>query len=192
MSWSRYYEVHRSRPPRQLLLDVLDCAGPGEGRQALDLGAGTGRETLALLEAGWRVLAVDAEQAAIDIIRGDAAVYGDRLETAVGSYDEVALPPAELVHASYSLPFVAADRFQAAWSRVLAALEPGGWLLVDLFGVEDSWNDGSGALTFHTREQVLALLAGLEVEQLDEEERDGEAVSGPKHWHAFHVVARRR
>lgn len=153
MTWSRYYEVHRSRPPRQLLLDVLDRAGPGEGRQALDLGAGTGRETLALLEAGWRVLAVDAEQAAIDIIRGDAAVYGDRLETAVGSYDEVPLPPAELVHAS--------------------------------------WNDGSGALTFHTREQVLALLAGLDVEQLDEEERDGEAVSGPKHWHAFHVVARR-
>jgi hypothetical protein len=32
---------------------------------------------------------------------------------------------------------------------------------------------------------------GFEIERFEEEEKDGEACSGPKHWHLFHVLARR-
>jgi hypothetical protein len=46
-------------------------------------------------------------------------------------------------------------------------------------------------MTFHTREEVVALLDGFDIRRLDEQDEDGEAVSGPKHWHVFHVVASR-
>jgi hypothetical protein len=37
------------------------------------------------------------------------------------------------------------------------------------------------------------MLAALEVEMLDEVERDGKNAFGePKYWHVFHVVARKR
>jgi hypothetical protein len=37
--------------------------------------------------------------------------------------------------------------------------------------------------------QARTLFDGWTIERFDEEEEDGEACSGPKHWHVFHVVA---
>ena len=47
-------------------------------------------------------------------------------------------------------------------------------------------------MTFVSREEALALLAGLDVEMFDEEEADGVTPRGnAKHWHIFHIVARK-
>ena len=46
-------------------------------------------------------------------------------------------------------------------------------------------------MTFHSADQARALLDGLEIVHWDEEDADGTAYTGPKHWHVFHVVARR-
>ncbi|GAB3192593.1 hypothetical protein [Nesterenkonia suensis] len=46
-------------------------------------------------------------------------------------------------------------------------------------------------MTFHTREQVEAVVAGLEVLQLQEHEFDRPSGRGPKHWHRYDVIARR-
>ena len=47
-------------------------------------------------------------------------------------------------------------------------------------------------MTFLSRPEVDGLLDSLEVERLVEVEEDGRtAVGTPKHWHLFHVVARR-
>lgn len=47
-------------------------------------------------------------------------------------------------------------------------------------------------MTHHTRAEAEKLLAPLVVERFYEEERDGTTVSGaPKHWHIFHIVARK-
>jgi hypothetical protein len=44
-----------------------------------------------------------------------------------------------------------------------------------------------------THEDVVALLAGCDIEVLRIEERDDSSdVREPKHWHRFHVVARKR
>jgi hypothetical protein len=39
------------------------------------------------------------------------------------------------------------------------------------------------------RTEAEALFDGWTVERFEEEENDGEACSGPKHWHLFHVIA---
>ena len=47
-------------------------------------------------------------------------------------------------------------------------------------------------LTFHTRAEVDTLLADWEVELLGEEEDDSVTPRGTeKHWHIWHIVARR-
>ena len=38
--------------------------------------------------------------------------------------------------------------------------------------------------------EAQGLFEGWAVERFEEEENDGDACSGPKHWHLFHVVAR--
>lgn len=45
-------------------------------------------------------------------------------------------------------------------------------------------------MTFHDADAARALFDGLELECFVEEE-DGEAFEGPKHWHVFHVIAKR-
>ena len=58
-----------------------------------------------------------------------------------------------------------------------------------LFGPRDTWaNDPK--MNFHDRTAVEALLDGLEIVDLQEQDSDGDAVTGPKHWHVLEFVAR--
>lgn len=106
------------------------------------------------------------------------------------SYAEAVFPRAHLIHAGYSLPFCDPGQFPALWSRLRGALAPGGIFAGQLFGVRDSWA-ADPTMTFHDPDQVNDLLDGMEILQLRETERDGEASSGPKHWHIYDILAQR-
>lgn len=163
----------------------------GRDRFAIDLGCGPGSETLAMLAHGWRVLAVDAEPEAIDILRNRVpAEHRDRLQTVVAPMHEVDLPHAELVHAGFSLPFCSRPQFAAIWQSLTTAVADGGRFAGQLFGERDSWA-GSPGMTFLAMAELEVLLDGWTVESLEEVDEDGTAVSGPKHWHLWHVIARR-
>ncbi len=55
--------------------------------------------------------------------------------------------------------------------------------------MRDSWSQDP-ALTSHTADEVNSMLAGLTIDYFEELEHDSHAVSGPKHWHLFKVIAR--
>jgi tellurite methyltransferase len=164
--------------------------GAGEGRTAVDLGCGSGVDALALLERGWAVTAIDRDEAGLGMLRRRVpdSVTG-QVTIACGGFAGIALPPAQLVHAGFSLPFCAPGHFMAVWKEIRGALQPGGVFAGQLFGVRDSWA-GSLRMSFHCAEQVAELLDGLEVLYLGESEWDGEAVSGVKHWHIFDIMFR--
>jgi hypothetical protein len=47
-------------------------------------------------------------------------------------------------------------------------------------------------MSFHTRPEAEALLSDLEIIEFTEEDADGHVADGsPKHWHVFHILARR-
>jgi hypothetical protein len=75
------------------------------------------------------------------------------------------------------------------WRQIRRALVPGGIFAGQLFGTRDSWA-GDPGMTFQDRSEVTRLLDGLEILELHEAERDGEAHSGPKHWHTYDILAR--
>ena len=188
-SWDDYYNKIQGREPRQLLLDALEKFPAQASLHAIDLGCGDGTDTALLLARGWNVLAVDGESSAIKRLMEKAPKEGQvRLQTQVAKFEEVALPPADLIHASYSLPFCHPDRFSALWDKITNALKPGGRFAGQFFGVRDSWVNETD-MTFHTEEQVRVMLEKLETEYFHEQDEDGEAASGPKHWHVFTVIA---
>ncbi len=47
-------------------------------------------------------------------------------------------------------------------------------------------------MTFHTSEDVRALLKDFDILILREDEGIGGSFSGSKYWHIFHIVARKR
>jgi tellurite methyltransferase len=203
MEWRAYYSATADRPTRATLLFALDRfeqerrnEAPGRPDLAIDLGCGNGNDTAELLRRGWRVLAIDAEPAAIEgLLQNKASLAPNHLETRVARFEEFDLPPAQLINSSFALPLCPPDAFHRLWARIVAALEPGGRFAGQFFGDRDSWaNPGSGkaGMTFLTREAAQALLQDLEIELFEEEENDSVTRRGSsKHWHVFHIVARK-
>jgi len=193
-----YYAATQDGAPRATLLRAL--AGfaaedaPPAPRLAIDLGCGTGRDTVELLRLGWRVLAIDAEAAAIAALRArpEAHEAGARLETHVARFEAIDLPPVDLVNSSFALPLCPPESFPDLWQRIRAALRPGGRIACQLFGPRDSWAGRQPPVTIHDRAAIMGLLDGFAIEMLEEEESDSVTPRGrPKHWHIFHVVARK-
>lgn len=191
VDWADYYAGTESRSLRPLLAGALELA-PRPGT-AIDLGSGSGLETLELLARGWRVISVDAEpDAARRLIAQVSPAAAERLEIRTVAFEDLKeLPAADLVHAALSLPFCRPEDFDRVWKVATRCLRPGGLIAADLFGRRDSWADAGNSWTFHGQDDVDRLLTGLEVLDVGEEEYDGPAFSGPKHWHLFHVFARR-
>jgi tellurite methyltransferase len=193
--WTNYYGAV-GLEPRTTLLEALrrfDKEG-SRGRFAVDLGCGTGGDTVELLRRGWQVLALDGQAEAIDRLLALDLAEDERarLEARVSRFERAAWPPADLVNASFALPFCLPVDFPAVWGRIEDSLFPGGRFSGHLFGDRDEWSDEDD-MTFQTRAEAEALLSRLEVELFDEVEEDGStAVGKQKHWHLFHVVARRR
>ncbi|MEK8226071.1 hypothetical protein NKG05_08320 [Oerskovia sp. M15] len=86
-------------------------------------------------------------------------------------------------------PYARPDDFSRVWAAVRRGLQPRAWLAVNLFGVDDSFA-GTIDGTFLTRDEAEALFDGLDLVAFREENEDGPAFSGPKHWHVFDVIAR--
>jgi len=198
--WDGYYRTVVSREPRDTLLAALAEAGPVEelGRDgsaplAIDLGCGDGTDTVALLEAGWRVLAIDSSPDFPGYLlpRVRLPEQRDRLELQVADFRTADLPRCDLLHAGFSLFFCPPADFPAVWRRVRAALAPGAVLSVHLLGPEDSWHDWPGVTT-HDRAEVADLLSGLHVVTVQEVHEDGWSFAGEKHWHRWHILARNR
>ncbi|MCX5413517.1 trans-aconitate 2-methyltransferase [Streptomyces sp. NBC_00059] len=147
---------------------VADAAGDGGVTQVVDLGAGTGTGTFALLERfpGSRVTAVDSAPDMLARLAGSARAkgLGDRvrtLETDAGT-GLAGIEGVDLVWASASLHHV--DDPAAALAGVRAALRPGGLLAVaEMDGMPHFLPDGAVAerpgLEARCREALSALHA---------------------------------
>jgi SAM-dependent methyltransferase len=192
--WKRYYEKTGDRAPRRTLLIALDLFDRDARvrRRAVDLGCGSGRDTIELLRRGWQVLAIDAEADAIEALRNRTDLPAQaRLETRLGRFEDLSWPPADLVNSSFALPLCAPADFARLWRRIVESLSPGGRFAGQFYGERDGWA-GDPSLTHLSRKDAEALLEELEVECFDEEEEDSVTPRGkPKHWHIFHVVARK-
>ena len=188
--WSDYYDEFEDREPREILFRVLGTFGEGQ-HKAIDLGCGPGVDTRSMLEQGWSVFAIDAEEEAIDRLRRRVPDdLAGRLETAVARMEDAELPRADLVWAYFSLFFCRPEAFPDVWAKVIGAIVPGGRFAGQLLGDRDAWAPNADISAF-TRDEALALLDGLELERFDEVEEDGDVSGEQKHWHYFDAVARK-
>lgn len=191
--WPGYFKAVAGKEPRETLVRALEFTEkPGF---AVDLGCGEGRDTVELLARGWRVLAVDGHEMAVGLTGHHPrlpAEARDRLEIRHAEMESAELPACDLLNASFSLPFCRPEAFDDLWERIHRAIRPGGLFAGQLFGDRDTWATLPDR-SHQSRRHVGEMFRGrYKLEHFEEAERDGEDARGnAKHWHVFHIVARR-
>jgi hypothetical protein len=167
---------------------LLEPHLPRPGR-AIELGCGVGHGVLWLLEQGFEVFANDAEPEALAHLKARIPA-GLPIHYLPGNFMDLELPRADVIVAGFCLFFLGQKDFDVFWPRIVGALGNDGVFAGQFLGIHDDWVDRG--YTAHDRQGVEALLKGFDILYFEEAERDGETALGTaKHWHIFHVVARR-
>jgi tellurite methyltransferase len=185
--WRKFVEDTRGQPPWPRLVRAADLFDhPGD---ALDVGAGAGRDTAYLLSRGWRVTAVDSSPSAAAALRRLAD--RQQLHVVVSTIQDFEPSIYDLVNAQFSLPFIPLAQFHATLAGLQKAVRPGGVMAATFFGKNDEWNVPGTEQTFSSRADLDRMFSGWEIVELSEVEEDGHTADGtPKHWHVFHLIAR--
>lgn len=208
-----YLSGTEGAPPRELLvrtLDSLRSKHAGDARlRALDLGCGPGRECVAMLQRGFRVIAIDPYEEMLvrarALIASDCAELADQIVFVKATLEQHAptITPdsLDLVHAGFVLPFVAPAEFARSFALLRSGIAPGGYFVGQFFGPDDEFirTSPKSAMTSHGAADIPVLFDGfdlLEHEEVNREGRIGQGRTGrtgrTKWWHVHHVVARRR
>jgi SAM-dependent methyltransferase len=196
--WVKYYTATEGRPPRPTLLFALErFTAEGVRGAAADLGCGDGRDAIELLRRGWRVIGIDSEPVALERLRTRQDLpAGAMLDLRAETFEEAEWGQVELVNSSFALPFCPPAAFPALWRKIDASILPGGRFAAQMCGPRDSWVErgmDNRPITFHDEADARALLANYAIELFEIEETDSVTPRGEtKHWHLFHVVAKKR
>ncbi len=221
--WTPFFDAVRGQPPRETLTRALDSFEAEDAmhaerqwRFAIDLGCGEGRDLREILRRNrctwWKAAAFDTANApAVPGIEPHRWRFHplsmERVPHEFPSFvtstnSGQTFEHADLINASFVLPFCEPAHFPALWRWIVERLKVGGRFAGQFFGVDDEWNVAPSlqvekgyppAMVFCTRAEVEALLAPFTIEHLEEVNRPGKLSTGePKHWHVFHMVGRKR
>jgi tellurite methyltransferase len=190
-TWPDYYQATLSKPLHPLFF-TLEPYLPSSGK-AIDLGCGVGHAVVWLADKGWQVDAVDGHEDALKIVSSRLSEEGKtRVQLKQERLEDVKLEgdAYDLVVAAFSLFFIESrDALVKTWGQIRGGLKPGGLFIGEFLGLNDDWSD---RCLVNTRSEVEGFLSGWEVIHFEEAEQDGQTSQGvPKHWHIFHVIARK-
>ena len=189
--WGSFFEKAKDAEPRKYLVDAIQYVETK--KNALDLGAGTLRDTRYLLDQGFeKVIAMDGEYMVKDI---EKELGDKRLETIVSSFEdfEYEKEKYDLINAQYSLPFMQKEYFNEVIEKIKDALKINGVFVGTFFGDKDSWNnENSKTQNFHTKEGIEKMFEDFQILELLENEEDKPAVNEEmKHWHTLHITPKK-
>jgi SAM-dependent methyltransferase len=120
-AWAGDYDRYRPTYPEELFQAIAQRLPIPRQPHVVDLGAGTGRASLAMAELGWRVTAVEPGKPMLDVLRGSAANQGLLVSTVQATAEETGLDAesADLVTAAQAFHWFDKDRALSEAARIL-------------------------------------------------------------------------
>lgn len=131
-AWAGEYDRYRPGYPEELFETIRTQLQLPARPLVVDLGAGTGRASLAMAGLGWRVTAVEPGKPMLDQLRASAANNGLLVSTVQASAEDTGLAPATADLATAAQSFHWFDK-DAALTEMARIVRPGG-------GIALFWN----------------------------------------------------
>ncbi len=140
--YDREQIAYGNEPSAELAAFLQQVGGGGD---ALDLGAGAGRDTIALARAGFDVTAVDLSDRGLARINQRAADcnLAKRVRTHTADVRDIDMPPSKFaaIVATTVLDHIPATDAFHVWKRMAAAITDAGFLYVHVHTTEDPGSD---------------------------------------------------
>ena len=157
-------------------------------KNAIDLGCGSGNETVYMVKKGIHVLAIDRQLNKDYILNRLSEDEKKYVTFSKSSFEDINLPKTELITAFFSIPFCNPDDFDTLWNKIYNSLEDNGYFIGQLFGDRDSWSSDETINTFSI-ERVKEYLKNYKILKFEEVESIRE--SDNKKWHFFDIIAKK-
>lgn len=189
----KYFEIKKNNEPNKLLKEFF-LLNPdiSENKNAIDLGCGSGRDTIALLKKGYNVLSIDKDSVESTITKNIPENEIKRFKFIKGNFEELIFPSTDLFVSNFALSFCSFKNFDILWNKIVDSINIDGFIVGNIFGINDEWNDSKHNMTFLNRIQVLEKLSSFQIIKFFEKEFDGITTLGKqKHWHIFYFIAKK-
>ena len=184
--WTNYQNKTYGDDACKLIIDFLDKY---KVDSAIDLGCGSGNETVYMVKNGIKVLAID-RQLNQDFILNRLSDSEKRLISfKKSSFEDVELPKTKLLTAFFSIPFCNPNNFDELWTKIYNSIEDNGYFVGQLFGDRDAWNVVESINTFSI-DKVNEYLKNYNIIKLEEIEYVRE--SDNKKWHFYDIIAQKK
>ena len=183
--WSNYQENTYNDKVCNLLVEFLDKYNV---ERAIDLGCGSGNESVYMVHHGIHVLSIDRQLNKDYILNRLTEEEKNNVSFLESSFEDVTLPKTQLVTAFFSIPFCNPINFDVLWNKIYESLEVNGYFVGQLFGDRDDFKDFPLVNTF-TKEEVQELLKNYTIIKMEEVEYVRELDN--KKWHFFDIIAKK-
>ena len=155
---------------------------------AIDIGCGSGNETVYMIKNGIKVTAIDRQLNKNFILERLNSKEKENITFSEQDFESVQLESTDAVTAFFSIPFCNPDQFDELWEKIYNSININGYFVGQLFGDRDDWKDNKLINTF-TMEEVEHYLRKYKVLKLDEIEYVRE--SDNKKWHYYNIIAKK-
>ena len=184
--WTNYQNKTYGDDACKLIIDFLDKY---KVDSAIDLGCGSGNETVYMVKNGIKVLVIDRQLNQDFILNRLSDNEKKMISFKESSFEDVELPRTNLLTAFFSIPFCNPNNFDELWNKIYNSIEDDGYFVGQLFGDRDSWNVVDSINTFPI-DKVKDYLKKYRIIKLEEVEYVRE--SDNKKWHFYDIIAQKK
>lgn len=184
--WTNYQNKTYGDDACKLIIDFLDKY---KVDSAIDLGCGSGNETVYMVKNGIKVLVIDRQLNQDFILNRLSDSEKQLISFKESSFEDVELPKTKLLTAFFSIPFCNPNNFDELWTKIYNSIEDNGYFVGQLFGDRDAWNVVESINTFSI-DKVKEYLKNYNIIKLEEIEYVRE--SDNKKWHFYDIIAQKK
>ena len=184
--WTNYQNKTYGDEACKLIIDFLNKY---KVDSAIDLGCGSGNETVYMVKNGIKVLAIDRQLNQDLILNRLSDSEKQLISFKESSFEDVELPKTKLLTAFFSIPFCNPNNFDELWTKIYNSIEDNGYFVGQLFGDRDAWNVVESINTFSI-DKVKEYLKNYNIIKLEEIEYVRE--SDNKKWHFYDIIAQKK